>query len=362
MSSKVEYRNLRSRLILKRGLEEQMAYPPEPPKLTERFLKWYERTVLDVDTRHIQIDRPIFLIGLPRSGTTMLQDIICTHPQVAYITNTMHKFRSCFCAAEDLRKRFKIDFRGERFLGDSVEVEAGSPNEGPAFFAELFGLNPSSVDYVELRFEDFPADWNEKAQQTIRKMIWCFGSQADRFFNKGTFLVPYILLIKDMFPNAKIIHIVRDARMCANSMVKLYRRNREQEAKLKPQLRHSDFNGDFLVPFPRLPRLAEYIEHYGPDDIRTTANLWNDAVSFVDERKDQLPFFYEVRFEDILANPKEEIFNILEFCELPKIADDQIEFWRKLDQVGVVQHTNQYGDFEIVEEICRDNLQRYGYL
>jgi hypothetical protein len=325
-------------------------------------LGWDERKILVIDVSLIQIDRPIFLIGLPRSGTTILQDIICTHPSVAYITNVMQAFQNSVCAAEDLRKRIKLDFDGQRYLGDGVNVKAGSPNEGMIFFADWFRLDLYSLDYVERQIEDFSDEEIKAIRETIKKIMWSFGGQADRFFNKNPAIIPHVLLLKDMFPGAKIVHIIRDARMCAKSMVKLCRLSQAQETRIRARSANGHYSDDLLVPYPRLPRLAEYINCYGADDVRTTAHLWNDAISFVDERKDQLPDYYEVRFEDILANPKEEIFKVLEFCELPDVKDDNIGFWKKLSQIGVVQHSNKYGDFELVEEICRANLQKYGYL
>jgi hypothetical protein len=363
MSSSVEYPNTLSRLILKRHSEKQFVIPQEPPpKPVERFMTWYEQKVLNVDTRNIKIDRPIFLTGLPRSGTTILQDIFCAHPRVAYFTNSMHQFPKCFCAVEDLRKRLNLDFRTERYLGDSIKIGAGSPNEGHIFFAEWRQVDPYSLDYTELRFEDLSAYEIERARETIRKVIWCFGGQANRFFNKNPGLIPYVLSTKDMFPEAKIIHIVRDARMCANSMLKLYRRNQAQEAKIRAQLGDRARTGDFFVPYPRLPKLTQYIKEYGVEDIRTTAHIWNDAISFINKVKDQLPFFYEVRYEDILANPTAEINKLLEFCELPEIEDRQARFWQTVNKIGRVQHANQYGDFEVVEAICGPNMKLYGYV
>ncbi len=145
-------------------------------------------------------------------------------------------------------------------------------------------------------------------------------------------------------------------------MVKLYRRNRAQEIMLTDLLGISGDKAKTFIPFPRVPKLAEYVEQYGPGDLRTTANIWNDAISFLNENMNQLPSLYEVCFEDILTNPEKEIFKILDFCELPEVQADNARFWEKLGQVGIVQHTNRYGDFELVEEICHANMQRYGYL
>src|SRR4029077_13646516 len=119
-----------------------------------------------------------------------------------------------------------------------------------------------------------------------------------------------------------------------------------QEAKIKAKLHLTNGNHGLFVPYPRFPRLAEYVENYGVDSLQTTSHLWNDAISFVDQNKDQVPFFYNVRYEDILVNPKEEILKILDFCELRNIEDTRALLWQEVSKVGVIRHSNKYGDYE----------------
>ncbi|MBC2694297.1 MAG: sulfotransferase [Desulfobacteraceae bacterium] len=362
MKQKVEYSNLLSRVLLRSCFERQFVIPELPPKPLEGFLKWYEDHILNVDIRDIHLYRPIFVIALPRSGSSMLQDILCTHPDIAYITNTMHLFRTCFCAAEYFRKQFNLNARGERYLQDSIEVDSGSPSEGIAFWGEWLKDDPYSLNYVEHKIEAFSSLELENIYTSICKIIWCFEGKPSRFFTKNPALLPRILLLKDMFPDAKFIHLVRDARTSANSLIKLYNLNADQLAKIRTKTRLPIYNNKVFIPYPRLPNLSENVKRYGPKDIRTTANLWNDAISFVNRHKNNLPSFYEVRYEDILSNPGEEILKIFEFCELPEIKKNNIAFSQKIGQIGIIHHKNVYGNFDIVESICRENMFKYGYL
>jgi len=360
---RVEYRNRRSRIFLRESFERQFVIPlDEPPALLERALRAYERRVLKVDTSAIPIDRPIFLIGLPRSGTTMLQDIICAHPAIAYVTNSMHQFRSCFCAVEHVCRRLKLDFKGERYILDGVEVQPGSPNEGHGFLMDWLNIDPYSLRFKTCRIGDIPEHKVEELREIIRKVIWCHGGQANRFFNKSPALVARIPPIRTWFPDARIVHVVRDARMTANSMIKLYHRHVAQEARIRARLGVQPHPDGPLIPYPRIPRLEQYIESYGCDDIRTTANIWNDAISIINDAKVDVPFFYEVRYEDIIANPKTEIAKLMEFCELPEVADPGAPFWRQVRRIRTGPAPAPYGDFELVEDICRENMRKYAYL
>jgi hypothetical protein len=355
--STVEYPNVLSRLLLAGSVERQFAFPLWPrPQFETRLLQWYERNVLRVDTSGIVIDRPIFLVGLPRSGTTMLQDILCAHPAVGFLTNLMNAYPDSFCAMHVICKRLRLDFRADRFLGDSIEIELGSPNEG---LTALRGLEQDfySLEHRALKLEDFSPQIVEGWREGIRRVLWCFGGRARRFFNKNPEFLTQMRFIRQLFPDAKFVYIVRDPRECANSMVKLCRLIQTQEARLRGL---GEGAGGLFVPYPRLPKLAEYVATYGADDIRTTARLWNDSVAFVEDSAPEC-VFHRVRYEDILADPAGEIAGILRFCELDPVDPSVTQFWDKIRNVGVLRHSNQYGSFELIEKICAGTMERYGY-
>ena len=357
----VKYANLASRLLMKHLFENQWVIPESPPRFLEGFLEWHEQHLLSIDLTGIEISKPIFIISLPRCGSSMLQDIICSHPQVAYITNMMDTFRNCFCAAEHFRRKLGFNVRGERFLKDSVDVDVNSPADPVATWAQWLRQDPFNAQHQELTTNDFSADDIARVKDSIRKVIWCFGGNTHRFECKTPALLPHAVLLKEMFPDAKFIHLVRDARASANSLLKLFRLCNEQLMAIHKRKGLPMPDAPF-IPYPRLARLQEHIDHYGPDDIRTTAHLWNDGVEFIHKNRHLLPNFHEVRYEDILAEPQTEIRRLLDFCELPYPAESNQIFWKKIAGIGVVHHKNAYGHFDVVETICRKNMQRFGYL
>jgi hypothetical protein len=359
MTVPVTFPNWQSKWLLGGLARSQPLSPVELPRPLERFLEWYERAFLRVDVSRVKIDRPIFLLGTPRSGTTMLQDILCSHESVGYVNNTMHRFPTRFCAVEHCRRLLGLDFEAERYLSDSVRVSAGSPSDTVGLWAEWFGVDPYSLKYTELGIGDLPAGRVERMKDTIRRAIWCYGEPYRRFFSKLLAVLPYTHLIRDLFPDARFIHILRDARFTANSMVK--------HCRLELEHQRTYFNGGkdgvgLFVPYPRFPRLTAYVEEFGLEDYRTTAHLWNDIVAYLDDVKATIPHYYEVRFEDLTAAPAERFAEILDFCELPAVPSSNTAFWDKIRSVGHVSHTNRYSNFEQIQEICRANLQKHGYL
>jgi hypothetical protein len=143
-------------------------------------------------------------------------------------------------------------------------------------------------------------------------------------------------------------------------MVKLYRMTEQQLAWIRANGGHGMYDERPYMPFPRLPRLAEYVEQYGPDDIRTTARLCRDGVMLMDEIKNQLPSFLEVRYEDILANPSGSLQRILDFCELDA-SMKQPEFSIHLSKVGKLPTKSEDDHSGRVEEICGEVMHQHGY-
>lgn len=358
------YSSFIARVTLRRFFRDQWIIPEAPPRI-ERFLQWYERRRMVIDTTEIALDRPIFFLSMPRCGSSMLQDLMSAHPNVAYITNMMHQFRRSFCAAEHFRQHLGLDVEGERFIRDSVEVSSASPADPVGTWGDWLGLDPYSLEYSDPRADQLGTAAKDRIAEDIRRVIWCFDhSGRRRFMCKTPAFLPHMRLLNDLFPDAKFIHLVRDARMSANSLVKLYRRTNEQLSAIRTRSRNRSMREDRrpFIPYPRLPRLADYVDEYGADDIRTAANLWRDGVNYFEERKGELGHYLEVRYEDVVANPRSEIEGIFEFCELEAVPASNEQFWGALSQVGAVRHTNSYGRLAEIGEICAPEMRRYGYL
>ena len=81
----------------------------------------------------------------------------------------------------------------------------------------------------------------------------------------------------------------------------------------------------------------------------------------VDEAREHLPYFHEVRYEDLLEDPEGEFGRILDFCGLSPVPRDNEYYWGKVRQIGTIHHKRSYGDFDVVEQICQEGMGRHGY-
>ena len=356
MQQDVQYANWWSKLLFKKKFEDQFFIPLPSSTLENALFKFIEKVKFSGEFSDIKIDRPIFIVGLPRSGTSMLYNLMCAHEKAAYITNSINACPESICTIEWLRKKLKLNIRGERFLADSIDTHFGSPAEPATLWGKWIGRDAGSVYWQEKRLKDFSPEKIAEIHKDIRKIIFSFGPGEKRFICKYPVMQTELRMVQDLFPDAQFIHIVRDSRMAANSLLKLFHLVNNQIKKINhPTIK-------YLLPYPRLKTLQSYIDQYGADDIRTTAHIWQDSVKLVQETAPDLKKYIEVRYEDILKAPEQEMKRLFDFCGMNWPVASNKEFHHEFSIVGKTHHKNSYKDFEVIEEITKPTLQKLGYL
>ena len=155
--------------------------------------------------------QPVFIIGPPRSGSTILYQIITEYLNVLFIDNLINMARrttwfgfwlSYKCFGSRQHHSFKSN------LGHTEGLHA--PNEGLFWYKWL----PKTKHFVN------PQDINNKAKQQMTQLVYALINKYHRpiVFKNLSFSVR-LPLIKQMFPNTKIIYIKRDPLYVAQSIL-----------------------------------------------------------------------------------------------------------------------------------------------
>lgn len=355
---KLDFPNIWSRVLLKNSWMRQFHIPIPNPKLAVWLFKFIENYILKPDISNVKIDRPIFLIGPPRSGTTMLADQIALHENIGYIMNIQNGFDESVYAAAWIREKLNLNVGGERYLQDSIYADTTTSAEPSVLWSKWMGVTEKDLEWEEHRAKNLSQETIDDIYSTLKKVLlwWRADEKPIRFFCKYPLFTTEVRILRDLFPDAKFINIIRDGRAVANSLIKLYTLTDEQ-LKLSNHPTVEE-----LIPYPRVKNLPKYIKEFGPASIETTARIWADSLTQIEEYKTEKDDIYDIRYEDILANPELELQKIWNFCEMEVPDKTNKTYWEKFHKIGKISHTNKYGQFERIEEIIGNKLRQYGYL
>lgn len=137
----------------------------------------------------VDLERVIFIIGVGRSGTTLLQCMLNAHSRVAFLPET-HFLRRY---ADKPRLAAKVRRLGMKTLLPRLrrDADVGRAGIDPEYFS----------DSPDMR------EW-------FRRLLRYFASarKADRVGEKDPKNIEHLPLIRQWFPRAQVIHLVRDPR------------------------------------------------------------------------------------------------------------------------------------------------------
>jgi omega-hydroxy-beta-dihydromenaquinone-9 sulfotransferase len=234
--------------------------------------------------------KPILIIGAPGSGTTLLYQTLCSHRDLAYINHNMLR------AGIWRHGRFVGDRRKALFMLQNLihrDPDSTLPHEADMFWMRYFR------DYYNYMTEN---DYSEEMAAYFRKKVLQVQNlwRRPRFVNKNLQNSFRVRLLNSIFPDAKFIHIVRDGRAVAFSIL-----NKKKDGATSPILLVG-FK-DILGKNYQLKRSELY--NYGL--------AWQEYVRRAREASTVAQNrYYEVRYEKLVTEPYKELRNIIDFCEL----------------------------------------------
>ena len=208
----------------------------------------------------------------------------------------------------------------------------GSPRSGTSVFSRLFGGHPELANWSEGHFLFDPGYRNQKNEHRwtekdvtrfkarrirsnvdwfCRYVSWRQGINAHRFTNKlprHTLRVPWLL---EIFPDAQFIHIIRDGRAVVRSMIRL----REKQGK----------EDRTLADFARPPGWQEY---YRNDPYEAHARQWAGIEEVVRSDLARLPQdrWYRAKYEEFILDTRGIMRKMCERFGL-RSDDEAVSVW-----------------------------------
>lgn len=244
---------------------------------------------------------PIFVIGHWRSGTTLLHELLVLDSRNTYPDTYACFAPNHFLASGWFMRPFLSVLLPSRRPIDNMAAGWDRPQEdefalcnmgvpSPYLTAAFPNSPPQYPEYLDLR-NVRPAGV-QKWKDSLRWFLTCLTVRnPKRLVLKSPAHTSRVKVLLEMFPNAKFVHIIRNPYSIFPSTVNLWKRLYRDQGVQVPKYEGLD---DYV--FDTLNRMYEAFEHDRP--------LLRD---------DQ---FCEVRYEDLIANPVEQMQRVYDALDL----------------------------------------------
>lgn len=284
---------------------------------------------------------PVYIIGNPRSGTSLLRLMLTCHPEVV-IPPEGH----FFLWLEGKYRDLSFPEAANQFIDELVETKK----------FETWGIEKSALQEI---FKEYaPQSFGDAVA-----LVYCsYGIMKGRtefkyWGDKNKLWKDKLNRVLNYFPNSKFIHIVRDGRDVACSF--------------------KDLSAREMHAFKYGPKM--------PDKIDNIAEHWATNIAFIRKFITTLKqdHFITIRYEDLIMSPVQTLTDITDFLQLEfsesmlnyasrnkdeKLEPDETMQWKlklndELDKsnIGKYQSLLTEQDISIFERHCGELLELYGY-
>jgi len=345
-----------------------------PVKLLNLFGPPLERAFLQSRYRRIAIERPIFIVGAFRSGTTLLEQILAAHPQTGYFGFGAHICpRTPVIAHWATRASQEIgylDRERKPFLHNPrLEFTLFSPCECEQLWSRI-GQSAWDNSHTDLTLNaNFSAPRFERDLfDLIRRHL--FLHHASRFVHKNPINSLRVGYLHKLFPDARFIHIVRrpsDAILSHHRTVTRLQQTLYTDPRLR-QLFEEKIRLDVLSL--RIPTrtwtqtLALDREH----PLLGIANQWKDLQLAIVECVERTPGLavqvLRLRYEALVSRPNEVLPQIWRFVELddPHAAEISRAYVRRLScPPPLMLSKDERARLPRIRQIVAPAAERLGY-
>ncbi len=318
------------------------------------------------------IDRPVYITGLARSGTTITLEFLASIPEVVSHVYGDYPFIFTpyfwsFCA----RLSAKNEVAKERAHKDGIFVNSQSPESMEEmiwvqFFADAHTIEKSQVLSETVQNSAFETFY----RQHIRKLLYVRSGQ--RYVAKANYNLSRIRYLLSLFPDARFVILVREPSAFVASCMKQDALFCEEQTANPKKLKHTYVTPRFEFGLNKRPI------HFGDDAVAAMvvdalnqpgqqaegwALYWDAAYRYVQDLlvdKKIAPHIRVVRYEDLCEQPRDTLCAMTEFCELE--GKDSVEtFSETIHAPTYYQSPLTEQEQAVVVKVTGDTAKQFGY-
>lgn len=252
-------------------------------------------------SQHPTIEKPVFIIGCPRSGTSITADLFGAHPYVANWSEAGEIWDPC---------RYH-DPQADHHWDASMVTEEDA--------ARLHA-------------------WFEYYRKRRGKQ---------RFVNKHPRNSVRIGYIDRIFTQAFFIHVIRDGRAVVNSIVN--------------EIENDPFRQ--TIPFGNFCKPPGWREFLRDDPIEQAALQWREIVRFILDHREQLgDRYHELTYEDLCQDPRGTLASAFPAVELPATEETMTRIPRSLKNMNFKYRSElSMEQIERINDVQGALLRELGY-
>ena len=333
-----------------------------------------ETRVMEDEISSTAVERPIFISGLARAGSTILLEILAGHGDV--VSHRYQDYPLLFTPYWWNRLIERMPTRevppAERTHRDGIAVGPTSPEAFEevlwmAFFPHLHQASQSDVLDEHTAHPQFEAFYREH----IRKLLHVRGGR--RYLSKGNYNVTRLGYLLKLFPDARFVIPVRDPVWHIASLMKQHALFCEGCSRHPEAVKHLQRVGHFEFGLDRRPinagdpaRSSRVASAWGRgDELEGWALCWAQVYGYLADRLDANPALREaalvVRFEDMCRAPHDKLQQVLTHCRL-----DAPPSWLE-DKAAVIRFPSYYrprfttDELATIERHTAATARRFGY-
>lgn len=288
----------------------------------------------------MRVEAPIFIIGTGRSGSSIFHTIFSTHPGVAWLSQLHAKHPSRLDSIKYIMNAIDYPLLGPRLRSklDPGECYGLWEHICPGF----------STPCRDLQAFDVTNRNRSNIQAAFTKIV---SRKRNRLLMKLTGW-SRINFIREIFPDAKFIHVVRDGRAVSNSTIQV------------------DFWWGWRGPQNwRWGPLTEHDMTLWKKHDRSFVVLagiqWKMLLDAIEEARPNIDQanFLEIKYEEFCEDPSGTFTEVIKFCNLD---------WSDLFEKRLASFKLRSRDFKwkedlsvkqqaALEDVIGDHLRQYGY-
>ncbi|MGA8212998.1 MAG: sulfotransferase [Candidatus Sulfotelmatobacter sp.] len=336
-----------------------------------------ESKVLASRIAAIPIDRPIYILGLPRAGTTISAQMLSEHPDV-----TTHRYSDFVLPYTPWwwnRLYPKLPIKAlrspvERVNRDRLQVTRDS-SEGVEemiwlrFFDQLHDPSRSNV----LEESTANSDFETFLKDHIRKLLSVRG--RSRYVSKNNPCVTRMRYLRRIFPDARFLLYVRNPIDHAASVLKQDRlfsdlaRDDQRLVRMNKMTGFHEFGPNWVPVNVGNDAITQEIYRCRDQgrQVRARALQWASVFGFVIEQLKQDPELARavcvVRYEDLCLKPEETIDRILAHTDLSLDAFTpmRIKYISKLSLPDYYRPNFRVEERAEIVALTKDVAAHFGY-